>query len=147
MELIAQSLTTVAVAVWTGAIVFQSFFVAPAVFSEVDEDGARRFLRTLFPRFFRLGIGCGLASSLGLGILWLAHGVSAGDWLLAAALGITVTAALALALVPSINAARDAGSAGAARFRTLHGLSVGLTLVGLALGLGILVTLGGGPAG
>ncbi|MCH5373373.1 MAG: DUF4149 domain-containing protein, partial [Planctomycetes bacterium] len=51
------SIILLATGAWSGAIVFQSALVAPAVFGELDGDAARRVLRRLFPRFFVLGIG------------------------------------------------------------------------------------------
>ena len=133
--------TQLAAAVWVGAIVFQSFIVAPLVFRRLEAAQAQTFLRAVFPRFFRLGLVCG--------VLMLAGLAAAGDgirptWLLAAAAVMTATAAWSLVLIPSINAARDAGAAGATRFRRLHGLSVGLTLLNLALGVAVLVALTGG---
>ena len=58
MLLVALSLVLAASGAWIGAILFQSAIVAPSVFSVLDEASARRFLRTLFPRFFRLGVIC-----------------------------------------------------------------------------------------
>ena len=42
---------------------------------------------------------------------------------------------VSLKMVPLINAARDAGEAGASRFHKLHRLSVGLTVIVLLLGI------------
>lgn len=135
----ALAVANVAAGIWVGAIVFQAFFVAPAVFREVDEAGAARFLRAIFPRFFKLGLVCGVVMIASLG----AAGAGAGPTL-AAAVVMTAAAGLALLLVPRINAARDAGPPAAGRFRRLHGASVALTLLALGLGLGVLVTLGRG---
>lgn len=135
----ALAVANVAAAVWVGAIVFQAFFVAPAVFREVDEAGAGRFLRAIFPRFFKLGLACGVVMIASLG----AAGAGAGP-ALAAAVVMTAAAGLSLFLVPRINAARDAGPPAADRFRRLHGASVALTLLVLGLGLVVLVILGRG---
>jgi len=64
--------------------------------------------------------------------------------LLPAAVGLAGLAAGSLALVPRINAARDAGPAGAARFRRLHGLSVAINLAMLGAS-GWLVAAFAGP--
>lgn len=139
METFTTALFTIAAAVWIGAIVFQSAIVAPAVFVDLDEAAARSFLRTLFPRFFRLGLVCGalmLASLVLAGSLggWSATGVvlAAGTATMFALGGIS------LALVPHINAARDQGDAGAGRFRRLHGASVLLTIGVLLIGIALL---------
>ena len=143
MEALASSLITIAAATWVGAILFQSAVVAPAVFVDLDGDSARRFLRTLFPRFYRLGILCG--GVMGAGIVML---VWASGWTyLLATMASAVSAMLmleilSLRMVPRINAARDAGAPGAANFDRLHRLSVMLTVVILLLGLGILGFIG-----
>jgi hypothetical protein len=135
MESLALPLVNVAAAIWVGAIVFQSFFVAPVLFRHVEGPVASRFLRALFPKFYWLGLGCGVAMLAG------ALALTSADRLLWV-IGLMVAAeAVSLWLVPRINAARDAGAAGAARFRRLHALSVGLTLIVLALGLWVLATL------
>jgi uncharacterized membrane protein len=132
-----------AAGIWTGAIVFQSAVVAPAVFAAVDETQARRFLRTLFPRFFRLGLGCGVIMATTLAIMTVN---SRGSDLLTVLAVITATMlifqAICLSLVPLINAARDAGDAGAARFRKLHRLSVILTVFVLLLGIAAIAVIG-----
>ncbi len=139
METFAATLMTIAAGTWTGAIVFQSAVVAPAVFVDLDEAAARSFLRTLFPRFFRLGLVCGalmLAALLGLGV---AAGWTATTIVLAAMTSVMIVLeAISLALVPHINAARDAGQAGEARFTRLHRTSVLLTVVILLLGIAFL---------
>ncbi len=139
METFAAALMTISAGTWTGAIVFQSAVVAPAVFVDLDEAAARSFLRALFPRFFRLGLVCGalmLAALLGLGVVagWTATTIA-----LASMTSIMIVLeAISLALVPRINAARDAGQAGEARFARLHRISVLLTVVILLLGIAFL---------
>lgn len=126
-----------------GAIVFQSAFVAPVVFTELDEAAASRFLRSLFPRFFKLGIACGVLL-VALLIAGLFTGVVAPlPPLIAIATTVTVLDAAALALVPAINAARDRGAAGAARFRFLHRLSVLATVIVLLLYVAFIAFIAG----
>ena len=146
MSTLALSAVNLAAALWVGAIVFQSFLVAPAVFRELDEEGARRFLRAVFPRFFRLGLACGAVMIAGVAVAASTGSVAGAGWLLAAAVAITVADAVCLRLVPAINAAKDGGPPAAGRFRRLHGLSVILTLAMLALGIGMLTALAGGGA-
>ena len=54
----------VTAAIWVGAIIFQSMAVAPVVFRSLDEGAARVFLRAIFPRLFKLGLGCGVVMIL-----------------------------------------------------------------------------------
>jgi hypothetical protein len=106
----------VTAALGAGVIVCLSFLVAPLVFKTIDGAGASRFLRALFPRYYRVLLALALVAA---GLALAGHRAALWpsiSWLLAAA--------GSLLLVPMINAARDAGAAQAARFRQLHGLSV-----------------------
>jgi uncharacterized membrane protein len=147
MSSFAATLAAIAAAVWIGAVVFQSFFVAPAAFRSLDADDVKRFLRTIFPRFFRLGVICGLVMVVGLVTASSGGGPVRESWMLVAAAGVAAMAAISLALVPSINRARDAGEAGARRFKALHGSSVILTLISLGLGIAVLAALAADGAG
>ncbi len=138
----ATALLTLAASTWVGAIIFQSAVVAPAVFVDLDEPAARRFLRTLFPRFYRLGLVCGALMIAGL--VWLGALTDAHSNLFTLAIVTFVMIVLevaSLGLVPRINAARDAGEAGHATFSRLHRISVLLTVVILLLGIGVLAAI------
>ncbi len=101
-----------------GVIICLSFLVAPLVFKTVGGPDASRFLRALFPRYYRALLALALIAT-GLALAGARAGlIPAVSWLLAAAVSVF--------LVPAINAARDAGAEGEVRFRRLHGLSVGL---------------------
>ncbi len=135
---LALSIAALSTAVWVGAIVFQSAIVAPSVFTALEGPDASKFLRRLFPSFFRLGIVCGAVMTAGFA--FLAFGSDPGHVLWPFALGVlmTVAAVVSLKMVPGINAARDAGEAGAARFERLHRLSVLLTVAVLVAGIVVL---------
>jgi hypothetical protein len=106
-----------------GIIVFQSAVVAPLVFRQLKDGSSGPFLRTLFPRFFLLLGGLGLAVCLSSFL----GGFSSGMMLGGLALLLALTA---YALIPATNRARDDGRT--ATFRRLHLASVLLTLgVGL----------------
>jgi uncharacterized membrane protein len=143
MAVFATTILTIAAGTWVGAIIFQSAIVAPAVFVDLDANSARRFLRRLFPRFYWLGVGCGLL--MGIAILLLAGLVGPSSSLLAIA-AITalmlILELVSLWLVPRINAARDAGEAAAGRFGRLHRVSVILTVIILLLGIAVLSLIG-----
>jgi len=147
METFIAAILTVSAGIWVGAIVFQSAVVAPAVFVDLDEDAGRSFLRTLFPRFFRLGLACGalmLASVLSFAFF---SGWSATAGILASVTSIMILLeAISLAMVPHINAARDAGEAGHAKFTRLHRTSVLLTLAILLLGITLLAMVAASAA-
>ena len=136
MEAFAALLFLIALSTWVGTVVFQSAIVAPAVFAALEADSARRFLRTLFPRFYRLGILCGASMMAGIIALGLVAGWSGRLPAIATLSAIMLLLQIvSLKMVPSINAARDAGEAGASRFHKLHRLSVGLTVIVLLLGI------------
>lgn len=147
MEALATVLITIATGTWVGAIIFQSAVVAPSVFVDLDSDAARRFLRTLFPRFYRLGLVCGGVALACIAFIAMSSGWSDALRILAAAASLMlVLEGVSLWLVPRINTARDAGEAGMARFERLHRISVALTVVILVIGVIVLSTIGANSA-
>lgn len=142
MQFLLLATSTLAVAIWSGAIVFQSAVVAPTVFDSLDVHQARRFLRSIFPRFYVLGLVSGAVFLAGVGSLGvLLDWPAVLRWLAALAVVMLGSAALSLWLVPHINAARDKGIAGQQRFRNLHRVSVMLTVLVLLLAAASLVLL------
>lgn len=140
---VALAFLTFSAAIWVGAIVYQSAVVAPTAFASLDEPATRKLLRALFPRFFRLGLICGLGMLLACLVLLAVAGVSETlVRLIGAVLVALCLQGVALWTVPRINAARDAGDAGIRRFKKLHALSVLTTLAVLVIGLAILVVVG-----
>ncbi|MDJ0793512.1 MAG: DUF4149 domain-containing protein [Woeseiaceae bacterium] len=142
MTSFATALLTISAGIWVGAIIFQTAVVAPTVFADLNESAARTFLRTLFPRFFRLGLVCGLVMLAGL--IWLGVLAAWPPGVVALAVVTSVMVlfeAVSLRMVPQINAARDAGQAGEALFSRLHRISVLLTVVILLLGIAVLVAV------
>ena len=53
---------SLAVAVWLGSAVCVAFVVAPSAHGNFPTPEARRFLRPIFPRYYRLGLVCGFAA-------------------------------------------------------------------------------------
>ena len=132
----------VAAGTWIGALLFQSAVVAPSVFSSLDDANAGALLRRLFPRLFRLGLVCGLAMAGSAAAMAAADAWSPTlRFLTAIGLAVILVQAVSMWLVPKINAARDLGIAGAARFATLHRLSVLLSLSALGLALAGMATV------
>ena len=112
-------LTYLLAGVSLGIIVFQSAVVAPLVFTQLKNGASGAFLRALFPRFFLILAGLGLA----MGITSQLAGFTAGAILGGLALGFAL---LAYALIPPTNRARDEGRTDS--FKRLHLASVLLTL-------------------
>lgn len=131
-----------ALAVWVGAIVFQSAVVAPSVFTTLDAGDAGTFLRGLFPRFFVAGLVCGAGMLAGTGLIYAAGARDPRLVALAVITGVMIALQFSAGrMVPAINAARDAGEAGRRRFGRLHGINVLLTVAVLVLGVGLLAAI------
>jgi hypothetical protein len=119
-------LELLAMVVWAGAIVFFSFFTAPALFGVLGKDGAGKVVRVLFPRYYLLGALCGavlVMVQIGRGILWYWGGMIKP----AIVLFLILTSASVYArqvLTPAVNSARDGGAAQKPRFYSLHRRSV-----------------------
>ena len=128
--------------VFNGALIgFMIFFVivvSPAVFKSLSQDEAARFLRTIFPRLFLVG----LFTSFVIVLLSLASGER--DLVListAIAAGFAVNYSI---LTPNINKTRDAILAGniqkEKQFKLLHLLSVSVFFAQICASILIVVT-------
>jgi len=117
-----------AIAVWLGAVVFFSFFVAPTLFRTLAPAEAGKSVRAIFPKYYLLGIICGsllCALHIARGFLWYWGGMikpSIVLFFLLTLLGIY----LRQSLTPAVNSARDAGPESKPRFDKLHKRSVRL---------------------
>ncbi len=121
-----------AIGITLGAMLFFSACVAPLVFMRLQPDIAGRFIRALFPWYYGFGF---IGSSLSA-LLCVRTAPGAAGLAFATALGFLVARQ---ALMPAINAARDASMADAAaarRFERLHRASVAVNLVQVMLLLG-----------
>ena len=127
------ALALLVVAALFGGMLFYSFGFAPFLFRTLKPETAGKLLRRAFPVYYLLTI---VAAALGMLLVWLA-----GDGLSAVLLGLTALGAVAArqGLMPAINAARDAGDALAGRFKALHGASMAINMVQLALVAWVLV--------
>jgi uncharacterized membrane protein len=128
----------VTMVVWIGSIIFFSFVVAPTVFNVLQPAEAGKVVRAVFPKYYLVGIVCGLVA---IGSLLLLP-ASRSAWvdvvrpevpLLAMMVAINMYARQSL--TPRINLARDADEADKPRFDQLHRQSVILNGVVLVLGL------------
>jgi hypothetical protein len=145
------SIYVIALTAWFGSILFFSFGVVPIIFRVLDPNSAAAFVRALFPRYYAWGATAGavaLPALLG-GPLTFPNELRGPLVLLQAVLIITGTLIMLYggnSLVPAINAARDAGPAGAKRLTRLHRRSVGLNCLTLVIGLVLLVGFAARPA-
>src|SRR4051794_16648313 len=125
---------------WFGAIIFFSFFTAPAIFSALGKVEAGKAVRSIFPRYYMLGIACGIILAgvhIARGMLYYWGGMTKP------AIGLFVLLTLVnlyarQVLTPAINAARDGGPDSKPRFNALHRRSVVLNSFVLLCGLAYL---------
>ena len=129
-------LALLATAALFGGMALYSFGFAPLVFRSFAAEEAGRFIRLAFPWYYLFVIACSALAAILL--LAASDGPSAVAMAVAAAIGLLARQGL----MPWINAAREGRAAGdpaaARRFGRLHGLSVLLNLVQLALAAWVL---------
>ena len=105
----------------SGMILFQSAVVAPTVFTKLPEEGRGPFLRSMFPKLFKI------TSTLGLLFLIIAFVGGKTSLIVYIVGGVTLIAGLVCnALIPATNRAKDTGNN--ALFAKLHKISVLLTM-------------------
>lgn len=116
-----------------GGMVLYSFGFAAFVFSALPSDMARSTIRRAFPHFYIFVLGISAVAGI------LASGFDQTSAFILAAVAATTIVARQI-IMPAINTASDAGAS--ARFKTLHSLSVIITLAHIA-GAGVaLIRLG-----
>lgn len=129
---------------WIGAIVFFSFFTAPAVFKTLDRPAAGELIGVIFPRYYFLGYLC----SILLLITYLLGGETVSAWkisLMAVIILGTFIAGMAVqpkarnlkTMIKSADSEEDRKTF-ETRFRKLHSLSVQLNSTVLLAGLALL---------
>jgi hypothetical protein len=110
-----------------GIMVFFTIAVAPTVFKILPPAWAGAYVRAFFPKYYAfLGLTSALAAALADNVV---------DRVALSSCAVLFFVSLFM-LTPRINAARDAGDKGT--FGTLHGLSVGINFVQLAIFAGLL---------
>ncbi|MCX7824099.1 MAG: DUF4149 domain-containing protein [Verrucomicrobiae bacterium] len=135
---------------WVGAIAFFSFFAAPTAFGALEVEHAGRFMRALFPRYYMLGLICGVITLLSGGALIAARcwPLKGGAIVLSMLFGMMVIVLWARQrLLPRMNSLREEANRARkdhddesrgevlVRWQRLHRLSVRLNLLVLLLGL------------
>ena len=105
-----------------GIILFHTIYVTRTVFHNLDEENTKIFLRAIFPKFFLL------LNFLGFAFLLVGGYVNPGiNEIFFMGCSNTVLPAIAYFLIPITNRAKDEGDE--SKFKTLHSISVILTLV------------------
>jgi hypothetical protein len=139
----------VALTAWVGSILFFSFGVAPIIFRVLGAEAGGKFVRALFPRYYAWGATSGaiaLPAYLGVPLSFPEfRGPMIGVQAMAILAGTLIMLYAGNSLTPAINAARDAGAAGQARFDRLHRRSVRLNALTLVIGLGLLTAFANRP--
>lgn len=101
-----------------------SFGFAAFLFSALPPETAGPLLRQAFPHFYLFVI---IAAAVAGGLLWSSDALSGG---LMAVVALTTLLSRQM-LMPAVNRATDAGAT--SKFRTLHGLSVMITLAHIGM--------------
>lgn len=127
-------LATLTTALLFGGMLLYSFGFAAFLFTALPPDVAGRTIRRAFPLFYLLVLGCSAAAAA---ILWAGHLPGAALLALVAATALPTRQIL----MPAINRATDTGAKG--RFKALHGMSMVITLVHIALTGIVLARLAG----
>ena len=105
-----------------GVIIFHTVYVTRTVFHDLDEENTKIFLRAIFPKFFLL------LNFLGFAFLLVGGYINPGlNEIFFMGCSNTVLPAIAYFLIPITNRAKDEGQE--SKFKTLHSISVLLTLV------------------
>jgi uncharacterized membrane protein len=129
---------------WIGAVVFFSFFTAPAVFKTLDRPTAGNLIGVIFPRYYLLGYVC--SGLLLITYLWGAPVFSA--WKAGLILVILLATFIAgmvvqpkarnLKIAIKSSASEMARKTFEMQFKRLHSLSVQLNTTVLLAGLALL---------
>lgn len=139
-----------ALTAWVGSILFFSFSVAPMIFTALGVESGGKFARALFPRYYAWGAICGaiaLPAAVAAPLCYPEYrGPAVGVQTMVILACILVMLYAGNSLTPAINAARDAGPAGKARFERLHRRSVWLNSLVLIAGIGLLIAFANRPA-
>jgi hypothetical protein len=126
-----------ATALLFGGMTLYAFGFGAFLFTALPPETAGPTIRRAFPVFYLFVIGASAASAA---LLLPVDPLGAGLLALIAA----TTVPTRQILMPAINRATDTGAR--TRFRTLHGLSVAITLGHIALAGYVLVRMAAGPA-
>ena len=132
-----------ALTAWVGSVLFFSFAVAPTIFAALDPKAGDKLRRALVPRYYAWGAISGaiaLPASVAVPLCYPEYrGPAVGIQSMVILASILTMLYAGNSLTPAIDAARDAGALGEARFNQLHRRSVWLNALVLMAGLGLLI--------
>ncbi len=117
-----------------GGMAFFAFIFSPMIFKFLTSDGASKFLRRLFPAYYRLSAAISIFPALML-IPVQSYHIEVGTLLAVAAIFLFV----ARILVPLSNAARDSDNI--KKFKIIHRFSVIIYMLQMTAILIILIRL------
>ena len=115
-----------------GVMLFFSFVIAPVVFTTLDEENARKFIRRIFPFYYNVNLGI----SLIVLVIFLLLSKFGTDFYLILAITILFTTSNYL-LMPLINKYRDQKED--KKFKYSHFMSVVINFIQMILLILILV--------
>ncbi len=137
------ALYSLALALWTGGMAIYTFLVTPAIFRSYGRDKAGEIVGRLFPGYFLYKLALSFLALL----FFLSAGGGRGPSLSLLVLALLLNAAHRFLLypailrvkksVPSFEAAPD--SAPRRKFGRLHGASMLLNLMALAIGIALVI--------
>ena len=116
-----------------GIMLFFSFVIAPVVFTTLDEENARKFIRRIFPFYYKVNLGISLIAL----IIFLYLGKLGIDFYLILAI-IALFATSNYLLMPLINKYRDEKED--KKFKYSHFLSVLINFIQMIFLIFILFT-------
>ena len=116
-----------------GIMLFFSFVIAPVVFTTLDEENARKFIRKIFPFYYKVNLGISLIAL----IIFLYLGKLGIDFYLILAI-IALFATSNYLLMPLINKYRDEKED--KKFKYSHFLSVLINFIQMIFLIFILFT-------
>lgn len=117
-----------------GGMVYFAFIFSPMIFKFMDSEEASKFLRRMFPVYYRLSAAISIFPALML-IPVQSYHIEVGTLLAVAAIFLFA----ARVLVPLSNNARDENKV--KKFNTIHRLSVSIYMVQMLAILAILIRL------
>lgn len=147
MIMILKAVHLLSLSTWFGAMVFFSFFSAPAIFRVLPRKTAGQVVGEIFPRYWALGYICAVLACVTLIYLYPEAGPLAGPRLavILAMTGVAFFSGLFVGgrarRVKALMNAADEGERGelTAKFRKIHAVSSVLNLIIILLGAAVLV--------